>query len=417
MKQRFLNFIMILTILFINCFVLTSCSSYGGSKEPGDYGGLGYAGGEFGETFPDTNPDEGNNSQIVIKPGQLTACAYDDNEHFSFWKSLVSQYAQTNESNGLFQNYYEMFEFKTYNRLVIKVPTNVDAKIHLVDDQKNVLATAIPNANGIAYLYPTVARSVYNICLEYVKTGETEITTQYEEIQGDTEFVIAGETFKNDVIQLMFVIDTTGSMGDEINYLKSEVNDIISQVKQEFSNSTIELAIMLYRDLHDQYVTKYSDFNTDIVAQQSFLSVQYADGGGDFPEAVDTAMLEAASKQWSEKAKTKILVHVADAPAHDGLVNKWATATNILASKGVRIITVASSGIDKKTEYFFRSQCMITGGKYVYLTDDSGIGNSHLDATVEVQPTVEYLNSCLVRLIKGYHTGTFEEPIYYGQEQ
>ena len=88
--------------------------------------------------------------------------------------------------------------------------------------------------------------------------------------------------------------------------LRDKINDIISQVKQEFANSTIELAIMLYRDLYDQYVTKYSDFNTDIVAQQSFLSVQYADGGGDFPEAVDTAMLEAASKQWSEKAKTKI---------------------------------------------------------------------------------------------------------------
>ena len=418
MKNRLLNFIMILTILFVGCFVLTSCNSYGGAKEPGDYGGdLGYAGGDLGESAPDTYPDEGNDSQIVIKPGQLTACAYDDNEHFTFWKSLTSQSSQFSESTGLFYNYYESFAFKTFNRLVIKVPTNVDAKVHLVDLQKNIVATAIPNANGIAYLYPNTLQETYDICLEYVKTGETDVTTQFEKVVGDTEFVIDGNYTKNDTIQLMFVIDTTGSMGDEINYLKSEVNDIISKVKNEFGNSTIELAIMLYRDLQDQYVTKYSDFNTDIAAQQSFLSKQYADGGGDFPEAVDTAMYEAAEKQWSEKAKTKILVHVADAPAHDYSVSKWEFATKVLASKGVRIITVSSSGIDKKTEYLFRSQCIITGGKYVYLTNDSGIGNSHIDATVEVKPTVEYLNSCLVRLIKGYHTGTFEEPIYYGQEQ
>ena len=149
-----------------------------------------------------------------------------------------------------------------------------------------------------------------------------------------------------------------------------------------------------------------------ISARKTFLTNEEKKGS----KAAKVALKLANEKQWSETA-TKIIVHIADAPAHDDLVNKWATATNVLASKGVRIITVASSGIDKKTEYFFRSQCMITGGKYVYLTDDSGIGNSHLDATVEVQPTVEYLNSCLVRLIKGYHTGTFEEPIYYGQEQ
>ena len=419
MKQRTLNFIMILTILFINCFVLTSCSSYGGSKEPGDYGGLGYAGGEFGETFPDTNPDEGNNSQIVIKPGQLTACAYDDNEHFSFWKSLVSQYAQTNESNGLFQNYYEIFEFKTYNRLIIKVPTNVDAKVHLVDDQKNVLATSIPNANGIAYLYPTVARSVYNICLEYVKTGETEITTQYEEIQGDTEFVIDGETFKNDVIQLMFVIDTTGSMGDEIRYLKSEIKNVIENVNIDQNN--VRLGLLFYRDEGDSYVTKLSDFTTDIAYQIDFISNQSANGGGDYPEAVDQALNEAINKaSWSSNGteSTKILIHVLDAPPHYTKTNLQLFSKSIIsaAEKGIRIIPVASSGINKWTEFLLRTEALMTGGTYTYITNDSGIGGGHIDATVP-EKVVEYLNAMLIRLINEYHTGVIKEPIPYNQKQ
>ena len=69
-------------------------------------------------------------------------------------------------------------------------------------------------------------------------------------------------------------------------------------------------------------------------------------------------MQEAASKQWRDNS-TKILIHIADAPSHDKDVKDWDKATLELAEKGVRIITVASSGIDLKTEYFFRSQSMI----------------------------------------------------------
>ncbi len=78
-------------------------------------------------------------------------------------------------------------------------------------------------------------------------------------------------------------------------------------------------------------------------------------------------------------------------------------------------MTVAASGIDKKAEFYFRSQSMITGGQYVFLTDDSGIGNSHEKPTVKEKLTVEYLNDCLIRLINGYHSGKMEEPIPYNQ--
>ena len=413
MRKRLFIFT-ILAVVFMMCFI--SCSS--GMSEGGSGRGDGYSGSapSFGESgsYEDKNPDEGNQEDVIIPAGQLTACAYDDNEHFAFWQGLLSS---NQEGNGIFKFYYDNFAFKTLNRIQIKVPTNMDVLVHLVNEDKKVIFTSIPDANGIAYLYPQAESEEYNICLEYTKNGEIDVTMQYETIKGDTEFIVDATYEKNDVIQLMFVIDTTGSMGDEIRYLKSEIIDIISQVKQEFSNSTIELAIMLYRDKVDDYVTKYSDFSTDIKAQQEFLSKQSANGGGDFPEAVDVALEEAASKQWTSKAKTKILVHVADAPAHDKDVQSWENTSKKLASQGIRVITVASSGIDQKTEYFFRNQSIMTNGKYVYLTDDSGIGNSHLEATVEEKPVVEFLNACLVRLIKGYHTGIFEEPIYYGQKQ
>ena len=213
----------------------------------------------------------------------------------------------------------------------------------------------------------------------------------------------------------MFVIDATGSMMDEMNYLKAEIDNVISSVKEKYSDANISLAIMVYRDEGDEYVTKYSDFTTDIEAQRKFLKKQKADGGGDIPEAVEVALNEAINKKWSEKS-TKLLFHVADAPSHDEGVFKWNLAALKAAEKGIKIISIASSGIDKKTEYFFRSQSLLTAGQYVYLTDDSGIGGAHLDASTSEKLVVEYLNACMSRLISGYYSGVFEEPVPFDQK-
>ena len=157
-------------------------------------------------------------------------------------------------------------------------------------------------------------------------------------------------------------------MGDEINYLKVEIDDVISEIQEKNPNTIIKLALLFYRDKGDEYVTRYFDFTQDIQKQKNNLSNQNANGGGDFEEAVYKALGEAVEKQWSSSSETRVLVHVADAPSHDNEVKEWNKNVLKLTKKGIKVISVASSGIDKKTEYFFRSQSMITGGCYVYLT-------------------------------------------------
>ena len=402
MKFKFFKSFILLFILVLGVIFISSCSA--ARPDMGDFS----AGSES------TPPNSETEEEPIIEPGQLTACAYNDNDHFNFWQSLLTS---NQEEFGEFKSYYDQFAFKTYNRIKIIVPSNMDVIVNLVDEQNNVLFTAIPDANGVAYLYSKTNQSSYNICLEYKKPEDTLVSKQYETVTGDTEFIFEATSEKSDVIQLMFVIDTTGSMVDEINYLTAEIIDIFDKLKNSFPDTQLELAILLYRDLRDEYITNYSDFTTDITSQKNFLSKQRASGGGDFEEAVDVAMEEAVNKKWSDNAKTKILIHVADAPSHDNDVESWNNSTLKFAEMGVRIITVASSGIDKKTEYLFRSQSILTNGMYVYLTNDSGIGDYHLEATVEERPTVEYLNASLVRIIKGYHTGVFEEAVYYRQQQ
>jgi hypothetical protein len=220
-------------------------------------------------------------------------------------------------------------------------------------------------------------------------------------------------------LQLMLVLDTTGSMGDEITYLKAELANVISRIA-ESENVVVELAILLYRDLGDEYVTQYYDFTTDIASRQKDLSNAFAGGGGDTPEAVDIALDEAVSKQsWSTYPNvTRVILHVLDAPPHDGAANieLYKKSIETAAEQGIAIIPVASSGIDKETEYLLRTEALLTAGRYVFITNDSGIGGDHIEASVGAH-TVEYLNSALLRLLKEFITGEAEEPIPYGREQ
>ena len=68
---------------------------------------------------------------------------------------------------------------------------------------------------------------------------------------------------------------------------------------------------------------------------------------------------------------------------------------------GVRIIPVASSGINKETEFLLRSMSISTGGRYVFLTDDSGIGGGHIEPTVG-DYDVEKLNDLMVKVATEY---------------
>ena len=381
---------------------------FGGYDTATPAGEDGYA--EAGEVAPGTEPSEvptTNNNRPA--PGQLTCSALDDNKYYDFWKSLAAY--KEDQTKGQFQEYKESFAFNTFNRLDLTINNGNDVLVKVKGD---TYATKVDNLHK-AYLFPQTAKENYEVEISYLDNNNERQTIEKTVNDGDVIDLENTFTISNN-LELMFVIDATGSMGDEMNYIKSEIDDVISKVKLANKDASITLAIMVYRDKGDEYVTKYSDFTSDVAAQQTFLSKQSANGGGDFEEAVEVALDEAINKQWSAKT-TKLLFHVADAPAHDKDVAKWNQTALMAARKGIKIISVASSGIDLKTEYFFRSQSLLTSGQYIYLTDDSGIGGSHLEATKEEDLVVEYLNDCLVRVINGYFTGTFAEPVSYKQSQ
>jgi len=204
--------------------------------------------------------------------------------------------------------------------------------------------------------------------------------------------------FSNDV-DIAFVVDATGSMGDEIEFLKLELEDVIRNTMEKYSSLTLNAASVFYRDKGDEYLDKHVAFNDDLLKTINFIKLQSAAGGGDGPEAVDDALTTALdSLQWHKNTRTKLLFLILDAPPHDDAKERIRKLIAKAAAMGVRIVPIACSGTDKSTEFLLRSMALATNGTYAFLTNHSGVGLSHIEPTTD-KYEVELLNGLLQRII------------------
>jgi hypothetical protein len=132
------------------------------------------------------------------------------------------------------------------------------------------------------------------------------------------------------------------------------------------------------------------------------LGQMQAAGGGDEPEEVNQALDDALHQlAWSDRGAVRLCFLIGDAPPHFYADQKFTyrEAAEEAAARGIKIMPVAASGIDRSAEYLFRNLAARTQGKYIFITDDSGIGNPHLDAEVGAHP-VEPLKDILARTLR-----------------
>ncbi len=199
-------------------------------------------------------------------------------------------------------------------------------------------------------------------------------------------------------LDLALVIDTTGSMGDELEYLKTEIDSIVASVKHMFPDIDQRFALITYRDNGDQYVSRSFDFTGSLSDFRRNLDAQSAQGGGDFPEAMDVALQSAEQLTWREGNTARVLFLVGDAPPHTQDAGRAMTAITGLSERGVRIFPVGASGVEKSAEVILRTASLLSMGQYLFLTDHSGVGHAH--ATPDVPKfAVERLDRLMLRMI------------------
>jgi hypothetical protein len=211
-------------------------------------------------------------------------------------------------------------------------------------------------------------------------------------------------------LDVSLVIDTTGSMGDEISYLQKEFDALAQTISTRFPSSEQHWSLVLYKDTTDTYVVKWFDFRDSPTEFRTKLSQASASGGGDFPEAPDQALSIAHRLSWrQDPSVAKLMFWVADAPHHDENAAKMATAIRGAQAKGIHIYPVASSGVNGVAELGMRSAAQLTGGRYVFLTDDSGVGGSHLEPSIPCY-FVTKLDQAILRMVDIEMSGEYREP-------
>lgn len=170
---------------------------------------------------------------------------------------------------------------------------------------------------------------------------------------------------KAPAIEVLFVLDTTGSMGGLIEGAKLKIWSIATQMLQARPAPRLRIGLLGYRDRGDAYVTKFTDLTEDVDAVYAQLTQFQAGGGGDAPESVNQALHEAVTRaSWSQDSRTlKLVFLVGDAPPHmDYPDDVKYPASCALAQKQDVVINTIQCGAISDTARFWEDIARRGGG-------------------------------------------------------
>lgn len=340
-------------------------------------------------------------SSYNIPSGILTAGEINDIEKWKDWVKLLktSNFCRTQNNWGFFLENKIIVELVDLNsKPLVNIPVTI------YTENNHILMKSKTDAFGKVVLFKDSKISDHNNYYYRIQAKHNNKVFG-RKITGTMEYQkITIDTYTNQMtnaIDVMFTIDSTGSMDDEMNYLKAELENIFNQLNDKLDIK--RLALTFYRDHGDDYLVRDFDFNSDISKMQDILRIQKANGGGDYEEAVEKALAVSIAKEWNPNAKARLLFLLLDAPPHYTSENVRIIKNQIQLAqeKGIKIIPIVASGANKDVEFLMRFFSVSTNGTYVFLTDDSGIGNPHLKPTTD-SFSVEKLNALIVRLIEKY---------------
>lgn len=174
-------------------------------------------------------------------------------------------------------------------------------------------------------------------------------------------------------IDVVFAVDTTGSMGGLLDGAKRTVWSIATHIRKTDPNANLRIGLVAYRDIGDDYVTRPFMLTTDLDAVFTELSTYQASGGGDTPENVDAALDDTLHKmQWRPGAK-KLVFLVGDAPpATRGDVPSFDSLAREAARTGITINTIRC-GTDHNTAQAFQRIASISNGEFSSIVQDGGV--------------------------------------------
>ena len=276
-----------------------------------------------------------------------------------------------------------------------------------------VLADGEPQAevragnDGIVYIHPGAYGRIEPQDILEVQVGQSDTLKLDRSDPGvDTlQLNDSQQRFDSADLDIIFLLDATGSMADEIEQLRTTIDNVAQRLDDLPSRPNVRLGLTHYRDQGDAYVSETFDLTGDIDDFREALNEVQADGGGDIPEALDEGLADAMNiPTWrATDSTTQIIFIVADAPpqVERDVEQPYDNSLRSAAARGIKIFPIASSGSENDAEYVFRQMAQFTGSRFVFLSYGAG-GSAALGSSTDISEA-DYnelpLNDLIVRLV------------------
>ncbi len=391
-------------------------SGYGGGPDDAssDRGG----GESGGAGAPLVQPTAVAANPVIVPPDQqytapLQAGEIDDNENFE-------AYLQYRLDFFKFVS-YEVHDVDISERHLVRVTTSnglpVLGATVLIYEGQNLVTALRTTATGQAYFFP-LAFPLYAGAQSYTVTVQKGQASQSFTLTRENRDAVWPVTLDVPPTQppvnldVLFLLDATGSMGDEIDQLKNNILSISAQIEALPSNPNVRFGLVHYKDRGDEYVVRTVPFTDNVQQFQNDLMNVYAAGGGDDPESLNEALHNAVvGMDWRVEDTVSLIFLVADAPPHLDYPQDFDYAQDMVsaAQLGIKIFPIASrlDGADyyqQQAEYIFRQLAQYTGGHFIFLTyQDTPTSSGEPGTEAHVQEdsySVEDLDALVVRLVQ-----------------
>lgn len=209
------------------------------------------------------------------------------------------------------------------------------------------------------------------------------------------------DSFAQKKVEVVFVLDTTGSMSGLIEGAKQKIWSIASSIAQAQPAPELKMGLVGYRDRGDAYITTRTAMTDDIDTVYEKLMGFSAGGGGDTPESVNQALYEAIERfDWSDDPSTlKIVFLVGDAPPQMGYQDdvKYQASCKLAAERGIIVNTIQCGNL-AGTKGHWTKIANLTNGAYAAIAQDSGVQR----ITTPYDREITELDQKLASLMIGY---------------
>lgn len=297
----------------------------------------------------------------------LKAGYSDDNQQFNFFLNFLDTYRDRVNHYPL--NISERIVFTVQDKQGRSIP-NAAIEIHA---GQTPLCQGKTTAAGSFLFFPAqydTATRGYTASISY-NGSHTEVAV---ERNGPRQIEVILDHPKNIqqeiLLDIVFILDTTGSMGEEIQRLKSTIEIINMNLAALAGTVVPRFGMVLYRDKDEAYVTHTVELTKNLAQFQRALSNVSAAGGGDTPEDLQSALKESLKRiNWNENG-IRLGFIITDAPPHLDYEQQYTYADAAIDAKtnGIKLFSVGTGGLDVTGEYILRQISQYTSAKYIFLT-------------------------------------------------